>query len=115
MPISGCNNKKIETKTIDPIDHSQPGKFLFCIHKDKTHALNTTKNGLHTSLGWKLKFPMYNHLCAPLIFSPSISIKSKRQIDIINPIMQIIFVCRSLKIEKKIMTGTLKIPKRICL
>ena len=51
MPISGCNNNSIETKTIDPIDHSQPGNFVFCIHKDKTHALNTTKNGLHTSLG----------------------------------------------------------------
>ena len=115
MPISGCNNKRADIKTVAPNDHSQPGKFGFWTHKDKIHALKTIKNGLHTSLGWKLKFPMYNHRWAPLIFTPSMRIKNKRHNDIRNPDIQIIFICLSFKIVKKIIIGMLKIPNKICL
>jgi hypothetical protein len=58
---------------------------------------------------------MYNQRWAPLIFAPSMRIKNKRHNDIRNPDIQIIFICLSFKIVKKMIMGMLKIPNKICL
>ena len=58
IPKSGCNNNRAEIMLIDIIDQIQPGKSFFSAHNDNTHALKIMKKGLHTSLGWKLIFPI---------------------------------------------------------
>ena len=57
IPKSGCNSNRVDMIVIEVIDHIQPEDFDFSAHKVKIHALNMTKNGLHASLGWKLKLP----------------------------------------------------------
>ena len=51
IPKSGCNNNKDESRTIDAIDHIQPGNLFFSIHNDNSQALKTTYKGLPISLG----------------------------------------------------------------
>ena len=58
IPKSGCNNNRAEIMLIDVIDQIQPGKFFFSAHNESTQALKIMNKGLHTSLGWKLIFPI---------------------------------------------------------
>ena len=51
IPKSGCNNKRVDIKIIDAIDHIHQGNFVFSTHNDKSQALKTTNKGLIISLG----------------------------------------------------------------